>query len=57
MGYMMWQSSRGADGGVEAMQLLGWKPELRIIVLVDEIIIIWDPLLISETLEVAADKH
>lgn len=54
---MMWQSARGADGGVEAVQWLGWKPELRIIVLVDEITIIWDRLLISETLEVAADKH
>ena len=38
------------------VQSQSWKPWLIIIVIVDEVII-WDPLLISESLEVAADKH
>lgn len=42
--------------GRKAVQLLGWEPGLRIIVIVNELIIIWDRLLISKTLEVAADK-
>lgn len=42
--------------GWKAVNMLGWKPGLRVIVLVDAIIIIWDSLLISESLEVTADK-
>lgn len=57
LGCRMWPDSRVADQGLKAVQSLGWKPGLRVIVIVDEIIIIRDRLLISRTLEVAADSR
>lgn len=43
--------------GRDAMQWLGNKPMHSIIVIADGIIIICDSLLISESMEKAADKH
>lgn len=53
----MWHDSKRAGWGVDAIQWLGNKPVHSIIVIADEIIIICDSLLISETMEKAADKH